>query len=400
MSDATREHAAVDTFAVVTGGGTTGHVAPALAILEALDAAGHPIETLHYVGTQRGIETRLVPPTGVGHTFLSVGGLQRGFSWRDIRRNLAFVPMLWRSARAARRVLAGLAPAVVVNVGGYGSFPATHAAKRLGIPVVVVSYDLRPGLVSRWAARFAAVNAVAFAGSTLPRPVLTGAPVRQAFVQLDRAARRDAARAELGVPADRFLVAVMAGSLGSRLINDVVTGFVDRHRSDASLAVRHVVGDRFLGEAAQPLDDPDGIMYQVIGYEERMDLVYAAADLLVTRAGASTMAELATVGAPAIVVPWSGAADDHQTANARMLGDAGGAIVLAESDLTVDALESQVQRLRDHPAELAALGSRARMLGDIHRSGKLVDVICAAASSRAGSAPAGSASGGSDGDRR
>lgn len=372
-------------FALVTGGGTAGHVAPALAIIEALVAAGRPIETLHYVGTQRGIETRLVPPTGVGHTFLQVGGLQRGVSWRDIRRNAAFLPMLWRATRSARGVLQKLRPQVVVNVGGYGSFPATWAARSLGIPVVVVSYDLRPGLVSRWASRFASVNAVAFAGSPLPRAVVTGAPVRQAYVHLDRAAVRDAARDALGVPRERFMLAAMAGSLGSRLVNDVVTAFVDRHRADETMAVRHVVGERFLGEAAQPIEGGDDIVYQVIGYEERMDLVYAAADVLLTRAGASTIAELATVGAPAIVVPWAGAADDHQTENARVLGDAGGAIVLAESDLTVDVLDDHIRRLRDDAGALAALASTARMLGEAHRSSKLVDVITRAASGGADS---------------
>jgi UDP-N-acetylglucosamine:LPS N-acetylglucosamine transferase len=140
-----------------------------------------------------------------------------------------------------------------------------------------------------------------------------------------------------------------------------------------------VVGERFLGEAAHPIEGADGIVYQVIGYEEHMDHVYAAADVLLTRAGASTVAELATVGAPAIVVPWSGAAEDHQTANARVLGDAGGAIVVSESDLTVDTLESHIQSLRDEPGQLAELAGRARMLGEPHRSGKLVDVITEAA---------------------
>jgi UDP-N-acetylglucosamine--N-acetylmuramyl-(pentapeptide) pyrophosphoryl-undecaprenol N-acetylglucosamine transferase len=117
-------------FAVVTGGGTSGHVLPALAIADALVAAGHERDDLHYVGTQRGFETTLLPPTGYPHTFLDVVGLQRNLS----RRNLQFVPKLWRSTRAARELLGRLRPRVVVNVGGYASFPATWAARRLDIP--------------------------------------------------------------------------------------------------------------------------------------------------------------------------------------------------------------------------------------------------------------------------
>ena len=147
-------------FAVVTGGGTSGHVLPALAIADALVAAGHPRDDLHYIGTQRGFETTLLPPTGYPHTLLDVVGLQRSLS----RRNLSFAPKLWRSTKDAKQLLGRLGPRVVVNVGGYASFPATWAARRMRIPYVVVSYDRRPGLVSKLLARKATACAVAFPG--------------------------------------------------------------------------------------------------------------------------------------------------------------------------------------------------------------------------------------------
>ncbi|MBK8333172.1 MAG: glycosyltransferase [Acidimicrobiaceae bacterium] len=173
-------------FAVVTGGGTSGHVLPALAIADALVAGGHERASIHYVGTRRGVETTLLPPTGYPHTFLDVVGLQRSVS----ARNLAFLPKLFGAVRAAKALLQELQPKVVVNVGGYGSFPATWAARRLQIPYVVVSYDHRPGLVSKLMAKRAAACAVAFEGSVLPHAELTGAPVRQEMVGLDRAAAR------------------------------------------------------------------------------------------------------------------------------------------------------------------------------------------------------------------
>lgn len=359
------------TFAVVTGGGTSGHVLPALAIADALVANGHRPGTVHYVGTQRGLETRLLPPTEHPHTFLDVVGLQRSLS----RRNLAFVPKLVRAVREAKTLLRALQPQVVVNVGGYGSFPATWAARRLKIPYVVVSYDLRPGLVSKLLAKKAAAVAVAFEGSTLPHAELTGAPVRGAMVELDRAAARVAAREELGLPDDRFVLAVMCGSQGAAAINQAVSGAVVRWLPRHDLAVYHVVGDRFLSDAAPTHDGAAGILYRVIGYEDRMPQLYAAADLLVTRGGAGTIAELATVGAPAIVVPWPGAAENHQVDNARVLSEQGAAVLLEQADLTVDRLVAEVEHFVDNPMELARVADAARAAGALHRSGKLVALV-------------------------
>ena len=358
-------------FAVVTGGGTSGHVLPALAIADGLVAAGHDPAQVHYVGTQRGVETRLVPPTGYPHSFLDVVGLQRSLS----RRNLAFLPKLRRAVRDAKRLLVDLQPAVVVNVGGYGSYPATWAARRLGIPYVVVSYDRRPGLVSKLMAKRATVCAVAFPGSSLPHAELVGAPVRQEMIGLDRAARRSAARAALDLPEDRFVVAVMCGSQGAAAVNAVVDEAVGRLADRRDLAVYHVVGDRFLDAAAPARDGTDGILYRVIGYEQRMADLYAAADLMVTRGGAGTIAELATVGVPAIIVPWPGAAENHQVDNARVLSDTAAAVMVEQADLTADRLIGEVERFLADPAALAVLAANAREAGALHRSGKLIAAI-------------------------
>ncbi|MCB0983173.1 MAG: glycosyltransferase, partial [Ilumatobacter sp.] len=319
----------------------------------------------------RGVETALVPPTGYPHTFLDVVGLQRSLS----RRNLAFLPKLRRAVRDAKRLLADLQPKVVVNVGGYGSFPATWAARRLGIPYVVVSYDRRPGLVSKVMAKRAAVCAVAFPGSALPHAELVGAPVRQEMITLDRTARCAVARAELGLPADRFVVAVMCGSQGAAAVNAVVDAMVERLADRRDLAVYHVVGDRFLGAAAPARDGADGILYRVIGYEQRMADLYAAADLMVTRGGAGTIAELATVGVPSIIVPWPGAAENHQVDNAKVLAGPGAALLVEQADLTADRLVAEVEHFLADPAALAEMAAAARAEGALHRSGKLVTAV-------------------------
>ena len=365
----------MNTFAVVTGGGTSGHVLPALAVAESLVAAGHAKDTIHYVGTRRGVETTLVPPTGFAHTFLDIVGLQRGLGRRDLARNMALPFKLVRSLREATQLLRDLRPTVVVNLGGYGSFPATWAARRAGIPYVVVSYDRRPGLVSRLLAKRAAVCAVAFEGSALPHAEVTGAPVRSELLALDRSAARDNARDELALPRDRFVVAVVCGSLGAAAVNDVVSAAVERLADRSDLAVFHAVGDRFLTSAAPVRDGTSGILYRVIGYEQRMPQLYAAADLMVTRAGAGTIAELAAVGAPAIVVPWPGAAENHQLDNAKVLSDRGAAVLIEQVDFTVERLAAEIDRFVAEPRQLDALARAAHEAGAVHRSGRLVGAI-------------------------
>jgi UDP-N-acetylglucosamine--N-acetylmuramyl-(pentapeptide) pyrophosphoryl-undecaprenol N-acetylglucosamine transferase len=359
----------MDTFAVVTGGGTAGHVLPALAVAEGLVARGHDPSTIHYVGAERGIETRLVPETPFPSHFFDVVGFQRGLS----RRNLGFVPKMWRARRLAIRLLRELEPQVVVSVGGYASMPAVFAARTLGIPVVVVSYDFLPGRASRLAAERAAACAVAFPDSPLPRAHHTGAPVRRSILEVDRARDRSAARAGLGLPDDRFVVAVTGGSQGSGVINDVVWQMLADLEGDRGLAIRHAVGDRFLDRAPAECDGTAGILYQPVGYEDHMASVYAAADLLVGRGGASTVHEVAVTGTPAVLIPWSGAAEDHQTRNVRWLSDEGAAVFLPESD--VDRLPDVIDRLRRAPDELRALSAAAAAKGEVHRSGALAQLV-------------------------
>ena len=179
----------------------------------------------------------------------------------------------------------------------------------------------------------------------------------------------------LGLPDDRFVVAVFGGSLGAQRLNEVVAAAVERLAERDDLAVYHVVGDRNLAEAAPGRDGSHGIMYRVIGYEDRMPLVYAAADLMVTRAGAATIAELATVGVPAVIVPWPGAAENHQVDNARELSDQQAAVLIEEVDLTADRLVAEIDAMVSNPGRLARMSEAAGAIGARHRSGALVDLI-------------------------
>jgi UDP-N-acetylglucosamine--N-acetylmuramyl-(pentapeptide) pyrophosphoryl-undecaprenol N-acetylglucosamine transferase len=243
------------------------------------------------------------------------------------------------------------------------------------VPIVVVSYDRRPGLVSKLVARRAAACAVAFEGSALPRAELTGAPIGQGILAIDRHADRNDARSQLGLPDDRFVFAVVGGSLGAQRLNQVTTEIVADLGERRDLAVYHVVGERNLAAAAPGRDGTQGIMYQVRGYEDRMPLVYAAADLMMTRAGAATIAELATVGMPALVVPWPGAAENHQVENARELSDHHGAVLIEEAELTTDRVVGEITDLMSNPVKLTGMSAAAASIGARHRSGALVDLI-------------------------
>ena len=227
-------------FAVIAGGGTAGHVHPALAVAEALVAAGHSRESIVFVGATTGMEAGLVPDAGYRLVTLAVTNFPRRPSVRLVTSTARLVVAAVRSVRLLRE----LRPRVLVSVGGFASVAPVIAAKLTGVPVVAIAYDAVPGLATRLTARVAAATAVAFPGYRLPRAELTGAPISAAVASVDRTNDRAAARVKLGVPQDRFLLLVVGGSLGSGRLNELVDAFVAAHRDREDLAVRHLVGAR------------------------------------------------------------------------------------------------------------------------------------------------------------
>lgn len=368
------------TYAVITGGATSGHVVPALAIIELLVEAGHPRETLVYVGSDLGVETKLVPQTGIACVFLSVDGLQRGVSLAQIKRNLRMLPTMMRATQLATQVLVQHRPRVVISVGGYVSAPICRAARHLKIPVVTCSYDSKPGMATRMQARYAAAVAVAYMPSILRRAQLTGAPVRADLRRLDRGASRNASRMRLGFGADANLLVVMGGSLGSAVLNIATEGLVAQMKSPslANVAVLHIAGSRYMEgqQLAAEIRRPDGsMMYQRIAYSNNMNDIYAAADLVVARAGASTVAEIATVGIASVLVPWKDAAENHQLTNAKSLSDAGGAVLLEESKLNADVFVKLISELLSDESLRLRIAREARKLGEVHRNCSISAIV-------------------------
>ena len=350
--------ASADAFAVIAGGGTAGHVNPGLAVAAALVERGHPPSSITWVGSERGLEATMVPAAGHPLHLLPGRGVQR-------RVTLANVAALWGIVVATLRavgIVRRLRPGVVVALGGYASVPCAFAAWVLRVPIVVMEQNARPGLANRLAARVAKVAAVSFDGTALPRAVVTGNPLRREVVGV----RRDvhAARHALGLPLDRIVVFVTGGSLGAKHINEVALELVAAWSDRGELAVRHVVGPRnfeaLRGRA--PALPPGGLRYDLVGYEERMADALVAADVVVCRASSGLVSEVAVIGVPSVLIPWAGAAEDHQTANAQVLRAAGAAEVISDADLTAARLGALLDALIADPAR------RARMRGAAGRS--------------------------------
>ena len=360
-------------WAVIAGGGTAGHVLPGISIAQQIVAQGAPRESVHFVGSSRGVETRLVAEAGFGLTALPGRGLQR----RLALSNLAAAIGLLRAFGQAVVVLRRRRPAVVLGLGGYASAACGAAAALLRVPLVITEQNAVPGLANRVLSRFATGAATAFEATDLPRATWTGNPVRTEVLAADRTSGKAAARAALGVGPERRLVAVFGGSLGSRRINEAVAGAAELWKARGDLHIRHIAGRRDHDEFAARLASGHGsaLGYDLVAYEEDMATVYAAADLVVSRAGATTVAELAAAGVPAVLVPLPGAPGDHQTANARRLVEAGGAVIVSDAELDGARLAAEVDALLDDPDRLSAMAGAATALARPDAASAVVDLI-------------------------
>lgn len=343
--------------AIVTGGGTAGHVLPALAVAEALVAEGHERSAVHYVGSERGIEARLVPPTGFPMTLLPGRGIQR----RLTPANLAAIGGLLVAGARALALVRRLRPGVVVAVGGYASVAVGLAAVVWRVPLVVAEQNAAPGAANRLLARFARASAVSFPGTPLPRAVVTGNPVRPEVTAISPSRDQDAARRRFGVGEGRRLLLVFGGSLGALRINRAVLDALPAWRDRSDLSVHHVVGARDWEQisVAAP-DDLGDLEYRSVRYEDDMPAALAAADLAVCRAGSGTCFELAAVGLPAVLVPSPHVTADQQTANARRLVEAGAARLVPDAELDGARLAAEVDALLADDEARAAMAEAAR----------------------------------------
>jgi UDP-N-acetylglucosamine--N-acetylmuramyl-(pentapeptide) pyrophosphoryl-undecaprenol N-acetylglucosamine transferase len=361
---------------VIAGGGTGGHVVPSLQIARALEARGHLARSIELFGSRRGQEAALWPTLEFPFTLLPGRGIRRSARLGALVDNAgAVLGLLWATAASILSFLARR-PRVTVVVGGYASFPAGIAALLTRVPMVLVNTDAVPGAVNGLLGRFAAANAVAFPGTGLPRAVVTGTPVRPELGGLDRSpAGRREARATLGLPAERQTLAAFGGSLGARRINTAVADLAARWSDRRELSLFHVAGRRDYQQFAVEETGSQGLDYQVVPFEDRMPVLYRAADLFICRAGAMTVAELLVCGVPAILVPLPGAPRDHQTRNAEALVAAGAAILVPDAECDAGRLETELAALLADADRLAAMGAAARRLGHPDAAATVAELV-------------------------
>ncbi len=331
---------------LIMAGGTAGHVMPALAVAECLVAAGWLV---HWMGTPAGMENRLVAPFAYPMHPVEFSGV-RGKHWRT-RLMLPFTVLraLWQSMRILRRVK----PAVVLGMGGYISLPGGCAARLLGYPLVIHEQNRVAGSANRVLARVANRVLESFPGS-LARALLTGNPVRSSIAAIAAPGERFAPRS------GRLRLVVIGGSLGAQALNECVPQALAQIAFEQRPQVVHQAGERHL-DALRQAYRAAGVEGDLRAFIEDMASLYASADLVICRAGATTVAELASAGVAAILVPYPHAIDDHQSANARFLSEAGAAILLPQAELnpaTLAALISELTRDR-----LLGMAQRARVLG-------------------------------------
>ena len=340
---------------VLAGGGTAGHIEPAMAVADALIALDANVH-ITALGTARGLENRLVPERGYQLRLVTPVPLPRKLSADLIR-------LPWRirmSIKQTRAVLDDVAADVVVGFGGYVAVPAYLAARRSRpVPVVVHEANARAGLANRVGARFARRVLAAVPGSGLRGAEVVGMPLRASITGLDRAALRAQARAFFGFDDDARVLLVFGGSQGAVAINRAVSAAAT-DLAAAGVSVLHAHGPKNTLELPTPhAGDPP---YIAVPYLDRMDLAYAAADLAICRSGAMTVAEVSAVGLPAVYVPLP-IGNGEQRLNALPVVDAGGGVLVADADLTPAYVGTEVVRLLTDRAGLAEMTAAAAGVG-------------------------------------
>ncbi|MFJ3991038.1 UDP-N-acetylglucosamine--N-acetylmuramyl-(pentapeptide) pyrophosphoryl-undecaprenol N-acetylglucosamine transferase [Streptomyces sp. NPDC090032] len=342
---------------VIGAGGTGGHIYPGLALAEALRRAA-PDAVISFVGTERGLETKLIP--GAGFRLHTVDMIP--FDPALGAKRYLLPAALLRSGAQCRAILRAQGAQVAVGMGGYPSAPVIVGARMAGLPSVIHESNAVPGRANQFAARLTPHIAVAFDRSRAHlsggrNADTVGMPIAAQLATLDRTALRAEARRAFGIPDGARVVLFNGGSLGAARLTEAALGLAARwrHRPDVHLLIK--TGPAALDETRRRLGDSP--VARAVPYLDRMDLAYAVADLVVCRAGSATVAELATTGVPAVLVPYPHAPGDHQTHNARVLFDAGAAHLVPDGETTAERLAVLVEPLLADPSRLTAMSRAA-----------------------------------------
>jgi UDP-N-acetylglucosamine--N-acetylmuramyl-(pentapeptide) pyrophosphoryl-undecaprenol N-acetylglucosamine transferase len=346
---------------MIMAGGTGGHIFPGLAVAKVLRARGIPVT---WLGSEGGMETRLVPQHDIHIDTLAISGL-RG------KGKLALLTApgrLLRAVRAAGFLIRDRQPRAVIAFGGFASGPGGLAARLHGLPLLVHEQNRAPGLTNRVLSRFARRVLTGFPGSFAQREEAVGNPVRAEIAAVAAPEQRLAGRQ------DPLRVLVLGGSQGARALNNAVPQALAALGSSVAVDVRHQSGEKLHAEALTAYQDA-GVNARVEPFIADMAEAFAWADLVVCRSGASTLAELCAVGVGSVLVPFAAAVDDHQTRNAEYLVERGAAVLLKQDDTLATQLQGVLRDLSEHPARRMQMATAARALAKVDAAERIADII-------------------------
>ena len=344
-------------------GGTGGHINPAIAVANEVKRLEPNAEIL-FVGTEGRMETQIVPKAGFSIKTLKMNGFSRSMSFAGIKQNLETAYLTLKASDDAKKIISEFSPDVVVGFGGYVTGPVLRTAAKMGIKTAIHEQNAFPGVANKALAK--SVDKVMLTSAAAEKymkcknpPVVTGLPVRREIIKTDR----DFARATLGLKNDDMLVLSMGGSLGADAINNAVVTMLTTLKDEKNICFLHSTGKygKWVGEKLTE----NGVAYgkgtniEIREYIDNMDICLPACDLVISRAGASSISEIAILGKPSILIPSPNVAENHQYHNAMTLASNDGAILIEEKNLDGEILAKTVQDLKNNPSKLNEISLNA-----------------------------------------
>ncbi|NLY42436.1 MAG: undecaprenyldiphospho-muramoylpentapeptide beta-N-acetylglucosaminyltransferase [Clostridiaceae bacterium] len=360
---------------IFAGGGTAGHINPAIAIASYICARHKDCDIL-FIGTKEGMENKLVPREGYNIRYINIKGFRRKLSFE----NFIVIKELFKGIMQARSIIRQFKPDIVVGTGGYVSGPVVWNASLMKIPTLIHEQNVFPGVTTKILSHFADVVAISFDESrkylkTNKKIVLTGNPIRQTIIDTDR----HTARMRLGLNYNPFIL-VFGGSLGADKINSTLIEYIKKIRNDKSVQLMFGTGERYYKSVLDTLNrqgiDVSKLEHiRVLPYIHDMDNAMAAADLVVCRAGAITLSEITAMGKPALLIPSPNVTNNHQEYNARALEKQGAAIVIREQELNGEVLYDKIHGLLKDRRALNNMGKNSYSMGITNATEKIYNII-------------------------
>lgn len=363
---------------LIAAGGTGGHVNPALAVAGEIKKQ-YPDAEICFVGTSDRIEAKIVPAAGFPLKTIEISGFKRGFSVADIKANVKTVTRLLKSSGAVKKIINEFKPDVVVGFGGYVSGPVVRMAAKMGIPTAIHEQNAYPGVTNKALAE--KVDAVMLTAEEAKKhlncknePILTGLPVRGELLEADS----QASRKELGFN-DNPIILCMGGSLGAKVINEAIVKVLVSHKDDSCFNYIVSTGQNGLWVPDKlkenGVDFENSANIQIRPYIDDMARCLSAADLVICRAGASSLSEIQAMGKPSILIPSPNVTENHQYHNAMALVNKNAAVIIEEKDLTGERLNDEINSLMADKVRLSSIGKNARGMAVIDATSRICDIV-------------------------